>query len=72
MTLPTSTAAPRHRSGEERCAEHLGGTQHLRQFLAALADAWERGGKTLIESDSIPGSGQLLKAPLILNGTRLW
>jgi hypothetical protein len=72
LALPTSTEAPRHRSAQERVADCLGGEQHLRQFLSALADAWERGGKTVIESDSIPGSGQVLKAPLILHGVRPW
>lgn len=72
MALPTSIAAPRHRSAQERVIDALGGEEHFRIFLAQLADAWVKGGKTVIESDSIPGSGQLLKAPLVLNGQRGW
>lgn len=62
----------RHKSGAERAADCLGGEHRLRQFLAQLADAWTQGGKVIVESDAIPGSGVLLRAPLVLHGTRAW
>lgn len=71
MALPTSIEAPRHRSGAERLAEQLGGEQHLRKFLAALATSLEMGGTTRIEFESRAASGEVM-AHRLLHGGPLW
>jgi len=71
MALPTSTVAPRHRSGAERLAEYLGGEDKLRRLEAALASALEMGGTTRLEFESRPGSGQVMSHRL-LHGGPLW
>lgn len=72
MALPSTIAAPRHRSASERVAAKLGGEHRLRQFLARFADALEAGGKTVVEADSLAGDAPLQRAPLILIGGRAW
>lgn len=59
-----------HSAAAALASECLGGEHHLRMFLADLAAAWKAGGKIVVECDAIPGSGQLLKRPLILQGMR--
>jgi hypothetical protein len=71
MALPTSIAAPRHRSGDERLSEQLGGEHNRRRLMNALANFLETGGTTLLEIESKPGSGLVLKHRL-LHGGPLW
>lgn len=71
LALPTSIAAPRHRSGAERLAEQLGGEDKLRKLLAAIASAMEMGGTTRLEFESRAGSGQVMQHRL-LHGGPLW
>lgn len=72
MALPTSTAAPRHRSAAERLSIKLGGETRFREFLARFADALEAGGKTVVFADSVPGDTPLQQAPFVLAGKRAW
>lgn len=71
LAPPTLIAASRHRSGDERLSEQLGGEHNRRRLMNALANFLETGGLTVLEIESKPGSGLVLKHKL-LHGGALW
>ena len=63
-----ATPIVRHRSGEERLADQLGGPDKLRKLLNAMANSLEMGGTTRLEFESKPGSGQVMQHRLLHGG----